>query len=47
MNVGLDDLPIGQWRELSSTEIQEINQLVAKSSKTEEASRDPKKRRKN
>lgn len=47
MNVGLDDLPIGQWRELSPQEIQEINQLVAQSSKTEEASRDPKKKRKN
>lgn len=40
MNVSLGDLKIGEWRELSDTEMDEINQLVADSSKTEEASID-------
>ncbi|WP_394971662.1 23S rRNA pseudouridine(2604) synthase RluF [uncultured Croceitalea sp.] len=33
MNVHLD-VPIGKWRDLTSTELQEINQLVSDSSKT-------------
>lgn len=38
MNVNLDKLAIGQWRELTSVELAEINRMVASSSKTEEAS---------
>lgn len=38
MNVNLDKLAIGQWRELTSVELTEINRMVASSSKTEEAS---------
>ncbi len=33
MNIHLD-IPVGQWRDLSESEIQEINTLVAHSSKT-------------
>jgi len=34
MNVKLADLPIGKWRELTDTEIKEINEMVKDSSKT-------------
>ncbi len=40
MNVKLDRLPLGRWRELTSDEMNEINKLIAYSSKTEEASED-------
>lgn len=40
MNVQLGNLKIGHWRELTGKEMQQINQLVAQSSKTEEASID-------
>lgn len=45
MNVQLNNLKVGEWRELTSDEMQKINQLVAGSTKTEEASleRSPKK----
>jgi 23S rRNA pseudouridine2604 synthase len=43
MNVNLDKLTIGQWRELTEKELEEINRMVATSSKTEEASVDKKK----
>lgn len=43
MNVNLDKLAIGQWRELTEKELTEINTMVASSSKTEEASVDVKK----
>ena len=43
MNVTLDKLAIGQWRELTAKELAEINKMVANSSKTEEASVDNKK----
>ncbi len=43
MNVTLDKLPIGQWRELTQQELAEINKMVANSSKTEEASVDKQK----
>ena len=43
MNVNLDKLAIGQWRELTEKELSEINAMVATSSKTEEASIDVKK----
>jgi len=45
MNVNLGKLRIGEWRELTAHEIKEINRLVAKSSKTEEASFDSKKKK--
>lgn len=38
MNVTLRGLPLGQWRYLTDKEINEIQNLVATSSKTEEAS---------
>ena len=40
MNVYLDGLQYGDWRELTNNEIDSINTLVQKSSKTEEASKD-------
>ncbi|GGG88295.1 pseudouridine synthase [Polaribacter pacificus] len=40
MNVHLDKLAIGDWRELTEQELSEINKMVASSSKTEEASKD-------
>ena len=40
MNVSLGTLKVGEWRELTSEEMQLINKLVAVSSKTEEASKD-------
>ncbi|MCB9080828.1 MAG: 23S rRNA pseudouridine(2604) synthase RluF [Lewinellaceae bacterium] len=40
MNVTLGKLPIGKWRELSPREINQINAMIAHSSKTEEASQD-------
>jgi 23S rRNA pseudouridine2604 synthase len=39
MNVSLDNLAEGTWRELSTEEMQQINKMVATSSKTEEASK--------
>ena len=45
MNVKLGDLKIGEWRELTTIELQEINEMVKNSSKTEEASKDDKKKR--
>ncbi|WP_166267744.1 23S rRNA pseudouridine(2604) synthase RluF [Marinobacter caseinilyticus] len=38
MNISLDGLKTGQWRELSSQEMAVIDAMVASSSKTEEAS---------
>jgi 23S rRNA pseudouridine2604 synthase len=38
MNITLDGLPQGKWRNLTAEEMNTINQLVASSSKTEEAS---------
>lgn len=40
MNVNLGNLKTGEWRELSSFEMDQINKMVADSSKTEEASKD-------
>tara|TARA_R110002124_G_scaffold107047_5_gene259282 strand:- start:2239 stop:3123 length:885 start_codon:yes stop_codon:yes gene_type:complete len=40
MNVQLDALKIGDWREITEKELLEINAMVASSSKTEEASVD-------
>lgn len=40
MNVRLGNLGVGQWRELTSIEIEKINKLIVSSSKTEEASKD-------
>lgn len=44
MNISLDKLKPGEWRYLSDLEINEMNTLVAHSSKTEEASVDFKKK---
>ena len=38
MNVSLDKIKIGEWRYLTPAEMQTINEMVASSSKTEEAS---------
>ncbi len=40
MNIKLGNVRIGQWRELTSKEMLQINQLIGSSSKTEEASMD-------
>ncbi|CAL2094008.1 23S rRNA pseudouridine(2604) and tRNA(Tyr) pseudouridine(35) synthase [Tenacibaculum sp. 190524A05c] len=40
MNVELGNLKVGEWRELSKTEMDKINSLVKSSSKTEEASKE-------
>ena len=41
MNIKLGDMPVGNWRLLTKQEIDGINELVAESSKTEEASYNP------
>jgi len=38
MNVELDDLPVGKWRDLTDKELMQINEMVQDSVKTEEAS---------
>ncbi len=38
MNISIEGIPVGKWRNLSTKEIAEIHALVASSSKTEEAS---------
>jgi len=38
MNVTLQNLPVGKWRDLTPSEMKEINEAVASSVKTEEAS---------
>ena len=45
MNVSLEGLKYGDWRELTKKEIETINQLIATSSKTEEASKDQNKKK--
>lgn len=40
MNVNLDGLKVGEWRELTDKEMLQINKMIAESSKTEEASID-------
>lgn len=40
MNINLQGIKVGEWRELTEDEIDEINQMVTHSSKTEEASND-------
>ena len=47
MNVALGNLKTGDWRELTDKEMEEINNMIASSSKTEEASVDkaPKKKK--
>ncbi len=45
MNVKLGKLNIGDWRELSKQEMNEINHLISDSSKTEEASTDRNKKK--
>lgn len=44
MNVRVNTLKVGQWRELTAAEMEEINKMIADSSKTEEASEDSNKR---
>ena len=39
MNVTLDNLPIGKWRNLTKDELSKINELISVSVKTEEASK--------
>ena len=40
MNVNLGSLKTGEWRELTSAEMDIINKMVSESTKTEEASKD-------
>lgn len=44
MNVSLGNLNIGDWRELTSEEMDLINKMISTSSKTEEASKDQNKK---
>jgi 23S rRNA pseudouridine2604 synthase len=45
MNVSLDGLKYGDWRELTQKEVDTINQMITSSSKTEEASTDQNKKK--
>jgi 23S rRNA pseudouridine2604 synthase len=45
MNVNLDGLKVGEWRELTEKEMLQINKMIADSSKTEEASIDAHKKK--
>lgn len=45
MNIGLGNLPVGKWRNLSFAETEEMNKMLSGSSKTEEASVEKKKKR--
>lgn len=45
MNVNLASLKVGEWRELSETEMLQINKMISDSSKTEEASTDAHKKK--
>jgi 23S rRNA pseudouridine2604 synthase len=47
MNVDLGNLEEGNWRELTNDEMNQINAMVSKSSKTEEASTDKQKKKVN
>ena len=41
MNISLGNLPVGKWRYFTAPEIDKLNEMVAESSKTEEASKAP------
>ncbi len=45
MNVNLEGIKVGEWRELSETEMFQINKMISDSSKTEEASTDTHKKK--
>jgi len=45
MNVNLEGIKVGEWRELTEKEMIEINKMIADSSKTEEASKDAHKKK--
>jgi 23S rRNA pseudouridine2604 synthase len=45
MHISLGNLAIGKWRTLTFPETEQLNQLLAQSSKTEEASIGKKKKR--
>ena len=47
MNVNLEKLAEGSWRELTKDEMNEINTMISSSSKTEEASKDVQKKKSN
>jgi len=47
MNVSLGNLKVGDWRELTNSELDKINAMVASSSKTEEASKEKPKQKEN
>ena len=47
MNVNLGDIGKGKWRTLTNKEITDINKMIARSSKTEEASVDKNRKRRN
>jgi 23S rRNA pseudouridine2604 synthase len=40
MNINLEGIKVGEWRELTEKEMAEINKMISDSSKTEEASMD-------
>jgi 23S rRNA pseudouridine2604 synthase len=45
MNVNLEGIKVGEWRELTEKEMIEINKMISDSSKTEEASKDDHKKK--
>ncbi|MBP6731381.1 MAG: 23S rRNA pseudouridine(2604) synthase RluF, partial [Chitinophagales bacterium] len=45
MNISLSSIPLGKWRNLSYTEVEALNNALADSIKTEEASRHKPKRK--
>ncbi len=45
MNISLSSIPLGKWRNLSYTEVEALNNALADSIKTEEASRNKPKRK--
>lgn len=45
MNVNLEGIKVGEWRELTEKEMLEINKMISDSSKTEEASADAHKKK--
>lgn len=45
MNVNLEGIKVGEWRELTEKEMLQINKMISDSSKTEEASKDDHKKK--
>lgn len=46
MNIKLDGIPLGEWRELNERELEEVNQLIKDSSSNDEKKNPPQKKKK-